>query len=144
MANALDTLIELATRQSDEAAQRLGDAIKACQDTEQKLNLLLQYREEYESRFKAGLNSGMTASGYRNFQLFLDKLDTAIAGQEQIVHDAKRRMVAERGVWQSCEKKRISFDTLATRTQQTEQRKENRREQKLMDEFATRQANYKR
>lgn len=142
--SALDTLIELATNQTDEAAKRLGKAIRACEDTEQKLAMLLQYRDDYEARFKAGLVNGISAAGYRNFQVFLDKLDTAIAGQQQIVNDAKQRIANERGAWQSCERKRMSYDTLATRAEQAEQRKENKRDQKLMDEYATRQANYKR
>jgi len=141
---ALETLIELATNETDEAAKRLGLAVRACEDTEQKLAMLLQYREEYEARFKASLLSGVTAAGYRNFQLFLDKLDTAIAGQQRIVDDAKRRIVDERSQWQSCERKRMSYDTLATRMQKVEERKANKRDQKLMDEFATRQSNYKR
>lgn len=142
--SALETLIDLATSQTDEAAKRLGRAIRACEDTEQKLTLLLQYRDEYESRFRAGMTTGISASGYRNFQLFLEKLDTAIAGQQRIVLDAKRNMATERGAWQSSERKRMSFDTLATRAQQVEQKTLDKREQKLMDEFATRQANYKR
>jgi flagellar protein FliJ len=141
---ALETLIELATSQTDDAAKRLGLAIRACEDTEQKLTMLLQYREEYEARFQASLASGVTAAGYRNFQLFLDKLDTAIAGQQKIVNDAKRRIVDERTQWQSCERKRMSYDTLATRMQKAEERKANKLDQKLMDEFATRQSNYKR
>lgn len=142
--SALETLIELTTNQTDEAAKRLGLAVRACEDTEQKLALLLQYREDYEARFKAGLAAGISATGYRNFQLFLEKLDTAIAGQQQIVLDARQRIVDERGAWQSSERKRMSYDTLATRVEQAKQHKENKREQKLMDEFATRQANYKR
>lgn len=141
---ALETLIELATSQTDDAAKRLGRAIRACEDTEQKLALLLQYRDDYDARFKAGMTAGITAAGYRNFQLFMEKLDTAIAGQQQIVNDAKRRIQDERSQWQSCERKRMSYDTLATRAQQAEQRKESKRDQKLMDEHATRQANYKR
>ncbi len=142
--SALETLIELATNQTDEAAKRLGRAIRACEDTEQKLTLLLQYREDYDMRFKAGMAAGISAAGYRNFQLFLEKLDTAIAGQQRIVQDAKHRINDERGAWQTCERKRMSYDTLATRAQQAEQRKENKRDQKLTDEYATRQANYKR
>lgn len=141
---ALETLIELATGQTDEAAKRLGLAIRACEDTEQKLSMLLQYRDEYETRFQASLTAGVTAAGYRNFQLFLDKLDTAIAGQQKIVDDAKRRIVDERSQWQSCERKRMSYDTLATRMHKAEERKANKLDQKLMDEFATRQSNYKR
>ncbi|HZW14168.1 MAG TPA: flagellar export protein FliJ [Noviherbaspirillum sp.] len=142
--SALETLIELATSQTDEAAKRLGKAIRACADTEQKLALLLQYRDDYDARFKAGMAHGITAAGYRNFQLFMDKLDKAIAGQQQIVNDAKRRIQEERLLWQSSERKRMSYDTLATRAQQVQQHKENKRDQKLMDEHATRQANYKR
>ena len=141
---ALETLIELATSQTDDAAKRLGLAVRACEDTEQKLTMLLQYRDEYEARFQASLVAGVTAAGYRNFQLFLDKLDTAIAGQQKIVDDAKRRIVDERSQWQSCERKRMSYDTLATRMHKAEERKANKLDQKLMDEFATRQTNYKR
>lgn len=141
--SALDTLIELTTTQSDEAAKRLGQAIKACEDVEQKLTMLLQYRDEYEARLKASVATGLTTSGYRNFQLFLEKLDTAIAGQEQIVQNARLRIVDERGVWQTFERKRMSYDTLATRAEHAEQRKESKRDQKQMDEYATRQANYK-
>ena len=142
--SALDTLIELATNASDEAAKRLGRAIRACEDTEQKLAMLLLYREDYYARFNAGLASGISMAGYRTFQLFLDKLDTAIAGQQKIVEDAKRRMSDEKSAWQSSERKRMSYDTLATRLEKEEQRKANKRDQKLMDEYATRLANQKR
>lgn len=142
--SALETLIELSSTQADEAAKRLGQAIKTCEDTEQKLTMLLQYRDEYEARLKEGMANGISATGYRNFQNFLEKLDTAIAGQQQIVETARNRINEERGAWQSCERKRMSYDTLATRAQQVEQRKESKREQKQMDEYATRQANYKR
>lgn len=146
MANhsALDTLIELASNETDEAAKRLGLAIRACEDTEQQLTLLMQYRDDYTARIQAALMTGVTAAGYRNFQLFLEKLDTAIAGQQQIVTDAKRRMQDQRSAWQASERKRMSYDTLATRVEKEEQRQENKRDQKLMDEHATRQANYKR
>ncbi|OWW18808.1 flagellar export protein FliJ [Noviherbaspirillum denitrificans] len=144
MNSALDTLIELATSQTDEAAKRLGLAIRACEDTEQKLAMLLQYRDEYEARFQTSLAGGVTAAGYRNFQLFLEKLDMAIDGQQKIVDDAKRRIVDERSEWQSCERKRMSYDTLATRMQKAAEHKANKLDQKLMDEFATRQSNYKR
>jgi len=141
---ALETLIELATNATDEAAKRLARAIRACEDTEQKLNMLLQYREDYYTRFQSGLTSGISMAGYRNFQLFLDKLDTAIAGQQKLVEDAKRRMDQERNAWQTNERKRMSYGTLAARMEKQEQRKADKRDQKLMDEYAGRLANHKR
>jgi flagellar FliJ protein len=142
--SALETLIELATNEADEAAKRLGQAIRATEDTEQKLALLLQYRDDYGARFQSGLSAGITAMGYRNFQTFLEKLDSAIAGQQQIVLDARKRADDERSAWQASERKRMSYGTLATRAQKEELRQENKRDQKLMDEHATRQASYKR
>ena len=142
--SALDTLIELATRATDDAAKRLGQAVRSTDDAEQKLALLLQYRDDYATRFQSHLMSGLTASGYRNFQLFLDKLEEAINGQQKVVHDAKKRVNTERGAWQNCERTRMSYDTLATRAQKQQELKETRREQKQTDEFAARRLLYKR
>lgn len=142
--SALDVLIELASAETDEAAKRLGQAIRACKDTEQKLELLLQYREDYAARFQASLTAGLTAAGYRNFQLFMDKLETAIDGQRQIVQEAQRQMGNQRSAWQASERKRMSYDTLATRAEKQEQQRESKRDQKQTDELAARQAHYKR
>jgi flagellar FliJ protein len=142
--SALDTLIELATKQTDEAAKRLGRAVRADEDAQKKLQLLLQYRDDYAARLQANASSGLTASAYRNFQHFLDKLDDAIDGQQKVVQDVKRRVGAERGAWQSSERKRMSYDTLATRALNVQQLQQTRREQKQTDEFAARQLLYKR
>ena len=144
ISSALDTLMELAATETDEAAKRLGTAIRACQDTEKKLELLLQYRDDYAARFQSNLAAGLTAGGYRNFQLFMDKLDAAITGQQQVVADAQRRVGTEQDAWQASERKRMSYNTLATRAQSAEQRREARRDQKQTDEHAARQALYKR
>lgn len=141
---AIDTLIELATTATDEAARQLGRAIRAADDTEQKLALLLQYRDEYAARFQADMLAGLTAMGYRNYQCFLDKLDQAISGQQQVVREAQRKVAEDRSAWQASERKRMSYDTLANRAQQAAQRKESKRDQKQSDEHAARQLLYRR
>lgn len=142
--SALHTLIELAVTETDEAAKRLGLAIRVGDEAEKKLALLLQYRDDYAARFQASLTTGLTAQGYRNFQLFLEKLDSAITGQQQVVATAGLRIEKERGAWQAGERKRMSFNTLVTRAEKDALRKENRRDQKMTDEQAARLAIYKR
>jgi flagellar FliJ protein len=142
--SALDTLIELATQETDEAAKRLGRAVRANSDAEQKLALLVQYREDYVLRFQQKLTAGVSAAGYRNFQHFLDKLDEAINGQQRVVHDAVRRVGNERAAWQGSERKRMSYDILSVRAAKVQQQKEAKRDQKQTDEFAARQLLYKR
>jgi flagellar FliJ protein len=135
--SALDTLIELATAQTDEAAKRLGNAIRATDRAEKKLELLQKYRDDYSGRFEAKMAQGVSPMGYRNFQAFIGKLDEAIAGQQQVMLDAEQGVVRERGVWQDSERKRMSYDTLANRQMQQELKLENRRDQKQNDEYET-------
>jgi flagellar FliJ protein len=142
--SALDTLIELAVTETEEAAKRLGLAVRAGDEAQNKLNLLMQYRDDYSARFQAELATGLSAMGYRNFQVFLEKLDSAIAGQQQAVQAAQRRIEMERSAWQEGERKRMSYGTLADRAQKATQRKENRLDQKMTDEQAARLALLKR
>ena len=142
--SALDTLITLAVKETDAAAKRLGHAIRACEEVEQKLQLLQQYRADYAERFQQTLSVGLSAMGYRNFQLFIDKLDAAIASQHAVLHDAQQRIAQERSAWQASERKRMSYGTLASRAVTEEQRKEAKRDQKATDEHAARALHYKR
>lgn len=142
--SAINTLIELATNETDEAAKRLGQAIGAKDEAGKKLAVLLQYRKDYAARFQSTLATGMNAQDYRNFQLFLEKLDTAITGQQRIVETAQKRIADERATWQASERKRMSYNTLANRAQQEVRRKENQLDQKQTDEHAARLAQSKR
>ncbi|MET3130576.1 flagellar FliJ protein [Oxalobacteraceae bacterium GrIS 1.11] len=140
----LTTLIDLARRASDDAAKRLGAALKALADAEQKLQMLSGYRDDYATRFEQTLAAGMTPMAYRNFQAFMGKLDNAIAGQEEVVGHARRRSEQEKTAWQESERKRMSYTTLESRAQQEALKVEAKRDQKAMDEHAARQAYYKR
>lgn len=140
----IQTLIELAERETDDAAKKLGGAIRTQQEQEKKLEMLMSYRDDYALRLQNGQISGMNPMQYRNFQAFLAKLDNAIAGQRDFVTHAARRVETERSTWQAAERKRMSYNTLQDRAARDALARENKRDQKNMDEFATRQAFYKR
>jgi len=142
--SALDTLIELATKETDEATKRLGRAVRVSEEAQQKLVILQQYRDDYAARFQETLTAGLTALSYRNFQLFIEKIDVAIEGQHQVVRASQQRVADARLAWQACERKRMSYDTLAKRAREKELQKESRRDQKAMDEHASRISFYKR
>lgn len=140
----LETLIELARRETDDAAKRLGTALKAVADAEEKLNMLVGYRDEYGKRFEATQQSGITPMAYRNFQAFMEKLDNAIKGQEEVLRHSQRKEAQEKSTWQNAERKRMSYSTLNDRAQAQALKLEAKRDQKAMDEHAARQAFYKR
>ena len=140
----LQTLIELAQRETDDAAKRLGAALKAVAEAEQKHQMLIGYRDEYVKRFEAAQAAGITPMAYRNFQAFMGKLDNAITGQQEVIRHAEQRSVQEKQAWQASERKRMSYTTLNERAAAAALKLEAKRDQKQMDEHAARQAYYKR
>ncbi len=138
--STMTTLINLATDEVEKAAVVLGHTIKAGAQAEQKLTLLLQYREDYVVRFQENRKSGLSAMDYQNYHNFIDKLDEAISGQQQVVKEAQGRIDAAKAAWQESEKKRSSYETLQKRAVIKEMKAANRREQKEMDEFNNRKA----
>jgi len=142
--SALDTLIELAQRETDDAAKRLGAALKAVDECEQKLTMLLGYREDYAAKLDAAQLAGITPMAYRNFVAFMDKLEIAINGQREVIKHAQHKAGVEKAAWQASERKRLSYRTLNERAAIESLRRENKLDQKQMDEHAARQAYYKR
>jgi len=140
MANtsALDTLIDLAQRESDACAKRLGAALKAVEEGEQKLTMLTGYRQDYADKLDAAQVNGITPFAYANFTAFVGKLDNAINGQREVIKHAQFKADTERRAWQESERKRLSYRTLNERAAQEALAIENKRDQKMMDDHAAR------
>lgn len=140
MANpsALETLIELAQRDSDDAAKRLGAALKGVEEAEQKLQMLLGYRDDYANRLDQAQMAGITPFAYANFVAFVGKLDNAINGQQEVLKHAKYKSELEKTTWQESERKRLSYRTLNDRAAALALKIENKRDQKMMDDHAAR------
>lgn len=142
-ASALETLIDLAQRDSDAAAKRLGAALKLVEEAEQKLDMLAGYRDEYARKLDAAQVAGITPFAYSNFVAFIGKLDNALNGQREVVKHARFKADAERSAWQESERKRLSYRTLNERAAAEALKVQNKRDQKLMDDHAARGARYK-
>ncbi|MYM91947.1 flagellar export protein FliJ [Rugamonas sp. FT82W] len=140
----LETLMDLARRETDDAAKRLGASLKAVDEAKQKHQMLVGYRDEYAKRFEAAQQAGITPMAYRNFQAFMEKLDVAVKGQQDMIKHAEYRSEQEKAAWQASERKRMSYSTLNDRADAEALKLENKRDQKQMDEHAARQAYYKR
>jgi len=142
MANisALETLIDLAQRESDDRAKRLGAALKQVEEGEQKLQMLNGYRDDYANKLDAAQQNGITPFAYQNFIAFLDKLQNAINGQKEVIKHAEFKAGMERKAWQESERKRLSYRTLTERAAAESLAVETKRDQKMMDDFAARAA----
>jgi flagellar FliJ protein len=136
--SALDLLIDLAQRASDERARTLGVALAHESDNAKRLSLLQDYRRDYQASFAAACRHGLSPASLRNFHEFLAKLDSAIAQQTNAVEHARHSALSARAALSEAERKRQSLVTVRERRRDGERRREQQREQKQHDEFAVR------
>lgn len=84
------------------------------------------------------MEDGLSIWKYRNFLVFLDNIECAIASQQETVRKAHEQVAMERQAWQATERKRLSYKILDDQAAQRGLRMEHKREQRLTDEHATR------
>lgn len=135
----LAMLIELAQNKTDKATQRLGQLQGALTSAAEKLEMLLQYRQEYYDQLQAQMREGVASARWQNFQNFIGTLDGAIEQQRALNEQAKVKLLHGRTDWQNQKRRLSSFDTLADRVRQQELVTLNRREQRDSDEHTSRQ-----
>ena len=135
----LATLIELAQNKTDEATRRLGQLQNAHTSAAEKLNMLLQYRQEYLDQLTGQMQGGVALAYLRNFQSFIGTLDGAIEQQRALTLQADTRLGLGRSDWQHNKRRLTSFDTLADRVRQQEMIAIGKKEQRDSDERSARQ-----
>lgn len=132
----LQTVLDLAEREAEKSAARLGTLNAQWAQTQSKLELLMQYREDYLTRFRSGMRQDPRSASWKNFHDFMDKLDTAIAQQRTIVSQASEQMRKGQTEFGDRQRRLKAFDTLAERHQDAENRRAGKIEQRATDEFA--------
>lgn len=133
---SLQTLLDLSQVRLDDAARLLGQLLASEQADEQKLGMLMAYREEYHARFREAACGGMGRDTFQNFSAFLSRLDDAIAQQRAAVLASKQRTAQGQKAWVDERTRVKALDTLSQRHRQRELGLESKREQRLTDEHA--------
>jgi len=136
----LALLAELAQERRDAAGRRLGRSLAALKDSESRLALLERYRNEYRQRYARAGTGGVGASELRNFREFLERLDQAVAQQRAEVDALMRGSSELRGRWLQERTRGKSLDMLTERADSADRATEERRLQRLLDEFSGRSA----
>lgn len=132
----LDSLIEFATRQTDEAARNLGRLLASEREGQHRLELLQRYRREYEARFVTAARQGLSREEWRNFQIFLYRLEQAVEAQTRDLDQAQGRSESGKAEWISQRNRLKAYDALSARQQQQQLIDQARREQRQSDEHA--------
>lgn len=133
----LQPLMNLAEHQNQSATSKLGQLNRQQHDAQQKLDMLLEYRKNYQSRLQESTQSGMDPADLRNFQQFINKLDDAINQQIKAVEKSRISTQTGRDEFSITQRKLKSFDTLQQRHIETQREANGKLEQKMQDEHTS-------
>jgi len=133
----IKTLINLAEEELEATTKKLGKLQRERDEVETQLNSLVTYRDEYHARFTASAQEGTTAQTLRNFQAFVDTLDSAINQQRALLVTANQRLEAAKPEWQQRKQKLGSYEVLAARGEAVKAKQKARIEQRDSDEHAS-------
>jgi flagellar FliJ protein len=134
----LQTLLDLSNLRMDESAKKLGSLIAGERAASERLELLSNYRDEYNNRFMAAAQNGLRPEEWQNYRNFLGRLDEAIGQAKEMLNLSERQTKVGQEDWLNKRGKVKAFDTLAQRHEQRQQYGAMKSEQKLSDEHAAR------
>ncbi|WP_413741100.1 flagellar export protein FliJ [Sodalis sp. RH15] len=133
---ALDILREKAKEELDQASIRLGEVRQSQLSAKNQLEQLQQYEKEYRQKLQSGMTKGMASASWYNYQQFINTLETAIEQHRNLLTQWGQRVQQAIQQWQTKQQRLNALSTLNSRYMRIQQSKENRLDQKQMDEFA--------
>ena len=132
----LQAVMDLAREHVDAASVRLGQAMQRLMAADRQLQTLLQYREEYQGKLRDSVTSGIDPAHWRNFHLFLAKLDAGIDRARAQADGARESAKKSQAEWQELQRKLKAYGVLAERHQREQQLASAKREQRETDDRA--------
>ncbi|TRW90830.1 flagellar export protein FliJ [Candidatus Methylobacter oryzae] len=134
----IKTIVEIKAVQEKSALEVLGAAQRKLQSMQEQIEGLKKYRKEYQQRFDQLGIKGVNVAQLLEFRSFIDKLDKAIMGQEQVLRSIEAEVTAKRKVWEELHHKTQSLQKVCDSALVVEMKQEAKREQQEQDERASR------
>ncbi|CAI8913349.1 MULTISPECIES: flagellar export protein FliJ [Kosakonia] len=137
--NPMDVLRELAEKKLNDTTVRLGSARQAHVQETSRLEQLRTYSQEYRQQMQTTLTqSCVSIMALQTQQRFLTSLDGVVEQQVRRVSASQFAVDNVQDAWKKDKQRLNAFEALKNRAEAQRLLKENRLEQKLMDEFARR------
>ena len=140
---SLQPLVHLAQQKNEAVTRKLGQLNRNQQSAQSKLEMLQQYRKDYQEKMQQAEKNGMELEELRNFQDFIYRLDDAITQQSAVVSQAQISVQKGRSDLSEAQRRMKSFDTLAQRHAEAEKMLEVKIEQRIQDEHSGRHIAFK-
>lgn len=142
-ADRMAPVVEMAEKAEREAARMLGQGQAQLNQAEGKLAELEQYFSDYQQQWQRQGSQGVSGQWLMNYQRFLSQLESAIAQQRRSVAWHRDNLGKLRTQWQQRHARLEGLGKLVESYLREARVAADKREQKLLDEFAQRLASRK-
>lgn len=129
---------KIASHNERKAAAALGESLRQREAARAQLDDLRRYHAEYLERFAGATQAGLSSRQILEYQVFITKLETAIAQQEEIVNQSQQVCDSSKAQWRGRYTKSKAMENVVGRMQKAERKDVNRREQSEADDRAQR------
>jgi len=136
--NSWMRLKDVAEQRRDASARGLALVAAELAKAQQKLQLLLDYRLDYQMRLERASRGGIRGEGLRNYQTFLANLEKAVDQQMAVLEDLRRSVTKAQHQVNSDHRRTESYQVLDDRRTLAADSKDRRTQQATQDEMATR------
>jgi len=134
----MQPIVELADNREREAARQVGAARHELGEREQRLQELIDYRDEYAQRFDQAGAVGLDTATLLSYRQFLSQLHEAIEYQRKVVADGERLVEQRIEEWKQVRTRLEALGKVVERLHREEADAVERQEQKETDEFGQR------
>lgn len=133
---ALLLVLEQHKKHEQQAVQELAQAQQQLVAFRQQFANLQNYRNQYVKQMHEKGASGLFADSYSYYQKFIVKLEEAMLQQQATLPKVMHQVELKKRHWVDIQSKRKAVETLLTKRQQAAQKRADKLEQKMLDEFA--------
>ncbi|ESS73330.1 flagellar export protein FliJ [Methyloglobulus morosus KoM1] len=134
----IKTIVEIKAAQEKNQLEVLGASQRKLTAMQAQVDGLKKYRMDYQDKFNQLGNVGANVGQLLEFRSFMDKLDTAIAGQELSLDQSRADLAAKRKIWENMHNRTESLKKVYDSALATEIKQESKFEQLAQDERASR------
>lgn len=127
----MQPVVDVTANREREAARRLGELQQRQQAAEQRLQELIDYREDYTRQFAAG--GSLSVARLQDYRIFLGRLNQAVEQQQALVERARLDCAAQRARWTELHSRVQALGKVVSRYRDSERSDRDRREQKEAD-----------
>lgn len=133
----LTPIKQLAQDKEKDAARAFGQSLEQNKLEASKLQQLMQYRSEYLTQMEEKIKQGISGASLQQYHQFLNKLDTAVKQQQEVIERSKKQLEVKQEHWQDKRSKAKAISQAMNNMQAKEKRAQDKKDATQQDEMST-------